>query len=91
MWPTCSAACKSKVCAVNLQRSEERKYFITSFGKKVYNAQDLRAVQNSSKLKANDSIETTEYPAAELTRFVDTLIQNTEIKEILLKPPTQQL
>ncbi|MDQ6866108.1 MAG: hypothetical protein M3044_20070, partial [Thermoproteota archaeon] len=43
------------------------KYFVTSFGKVVYKAQELigMAVQYSSKLKAIDSVESPQFPAAE--------------------------
>jgi len=63
-------------------------YFLTSFGKVVYEAQELirRAVQYSSKLQAIDSIEPCEFPAAERTKIIDTLIHNSEIKEILIGP-----
>ena len=42
------------------------------------------AVRYSSKLKAIDSIESPQYPAAELSKIIDTLISNSEIKEILV-------
>ena len=44
------------------------------------------AVQYSSKLKAIDSIESPKFPAAELSKIIDTLISNSEIKEILVSP-----
>ena len=61
-------------------------YFLTSFGKVVYEAQELigKAVQHLSKLKAIDSIEFAEFPASELSKVIDTLIENSEIKEILI-------
>ena len=63
------------------------KYFVTSFGKVVYKAQELigMAVQYSSKLKAIDSVESPQFPAAELSKIIDTLISNSEIKEILVR------
>ena len=69
-----------------LVRRINGKYFVTSFGKVVYKAQVLngKAVQYSSKLKAIDSIETPEFPSAELSKIIDTLISNSEIKEILV-------
>jgi predicted transcriptional regulator len=62
------------------------RYFVTSFGKVVYEAQELigMAVQYSSKLKAIDSVEAPEFPPAELSKIIDTLISNSEIKEILV-------
>jgi hypothetical protein len=61
------------------------KYFVTSFGKVVYKAQELigMAAQYSSKLQAIDSVESPKFPAAELSKIIDTLIDNSEIKEIL--------
>ena len=71
-----------------LVRRTNGKYFVTSFGKVVYKAQDLigMAVRYSSKLKAIDSIESPKFPAAELSKIIDTLISNSEIKEILVSP-----
>jgi len=61
-------------------------YFLTSFGKVVYEAQELigKAVQHLSKLKAIDSIESAEFPASELSKLINTLITNNELKEILI-------
>ncbi|MGB7953842.1 MAG: hypothetical protein WCF23_07655 [Candidatus Nitrosopolaris sp.] len=42
------------------------------------------AVQYFSKFKAIDSIESPQFPAAELSKIIDTLISNSEIKEILV-------
>jgi hypothetical protein len=69
-----------------LVRRINGKYFVTSFGKVVYKAQELigMAVQYSSKLKAIDSIESPQFPAAELSKIIDTLISNREIKDILV-------
>jgi hypothetical protein len=69
-----------------------RKYFLTSFGKVVYEAQMIigKAVEAYWKLKAIDSFETSfgspRIPAQEYSRIIDTLMEgNNEIKEILLK------
>jgi predicted transcriptional regulator len=69
-----------------LVRRKNGRYFVTSFGKVVYKAQELigMAAQYSSKLKAIDSVESPEFPAAELSKIIDTLIDNGEIKEILV-------
>jgi predicted transcriptional regulator len=69
-----------------LVRRINGKYFVTSFGKVVYKAQELigMAVQYSSKLKAIDSVESPQFPAAELSKIIDTLISNSEIKDILV-------
>ena len=76
----------SDLTNAGLITKENGKYFVTSFGKVVYKAQELigMGVQYSSKLKAIDSIESPQYPAAELSKIIDTLISNSEIKEILV-------
>src|SRR2546430_5396191 len=52
------------------------KYFLTSFGKVVYEAQELigKAILYSLKLKAIDSIESPEFPDEEHNKIIDTLI-----------------
>jgi hypothetical protein len=76
----------SDLINVGLIRRKNGKYFLTSFGRIVYEAQELigKAVQYSSKFKAIDSVESPEFPAAELSKIIDTLISNSEIKEILV-------
>jgi hypothetical protein len=76
----------SDLINAGLVRRVNGKYFVTSFGKVVYKAQELigMAVQYSSKLKAIDSVEPLKFPAAELSKIIDTLISNGEIKEILV-------
>ena len=65
-------------------------YFLTSFGKVVYEAHVLigKAVQQISKLKAIDSIESAEFPSSELIKVIDTLITNDNIKQILINQQT---
>src|SRR5712691_5102508 len=78
----------SELTNAGLIRRKNGKHFLTSFGNVVYKAQELigKAVQYSSKLQAIDSIETSEFPAAERSKIIDTLIHNSEIKEILIGP-----
>jgi hypothetical protein len=66
------------------------KYFLTSFGRLVYEAQTIigKAVKAYWKLKAIDSFETSfgsaRLPTQEYSRIIDTLMEgNNEIKEIL--------
>jgi hypothetical protein len=67
------------------------KYFLTSFGKVVYEAQMIigKGIQNYWKLKAIDSIESPpnspRLPAEEYNRFIDTLVDCNDIKDILLR------
>ena len=76
----------SELTKAGLIRRRNGKYFVTSFGKVVYKAQELigMGVQCSSKLQAIDSVESSEFPPAELGKLIDTLISNSEIKEILV-------
>jgi predicted transcriptional regulator len=62
---------------VGLITRRNGKYFLTSFGRIVYEAQELigKAVQYDSKLKAIDRIESAEFPASELSKVIDTLIK----------------
>src|SRR5437016_10245869 len=76
----------SDLINVGLIRRKNGKYFLTSYGKVVYEAQELigKAIQHLSKLKAIDSIESAEFPASELSKVINTLITNKELKEILI-------
>ncbi len=67
---------------------KNRKYFLTSYGKVVYEAHMLigMALQNYWKLKAIDSmLSDTNYEISgeERKRVIDTLIESDTIKEIL--------
>jgi DNA-binding Lrp family transcriptional regulator len=61
------------------------KYFLTSFGKVIYQAQELigKATLQISKLKAIDLLDTPDFPGSEYSKVVDSLIQNEQIKEIV--------
>ncbi|MDQ6667678.1 MAG: hypothetical protein M3Y53_05555 [Thermoproteota archaeon] len=76
----------SDLINAGLVRRMNGKHFVTSFGKVVYKVQELVgiAVQYSSKFKALDSVESPQFPAAELSKIIDTLISNREIREILV-------
>jgi len=66
-------------------------YFLTSFGKVVYQSNLLigQAVENYWKLKAIDSLESTisynDLSAEERKKLIDTLIKSSSIKNILLE------
>jgi len=63
-------------------------YFITSFGKIVYDAQLMirKAINTYWKLKAIDSLEIEHrLPADERNKIIDTLIDNQDIIKILVK------
>jgi hypothetical protein len=67
------------------------KYLLTSFGKVVYEAHMIigKGIQNYWKLKAIDSIESPpnspRLPAEEYNKFIDTLVDCSDIKDILLR------
>jgi hypothetical protein len=77
----------SDLTSAGLITRKNGKYSITSFGKVVCEAQELigKAVQNLSKLKAIDSIESAEFPTAEHDKIIDILIKDSRIKEILVR------
>jgi hypothetical protein len=75
-----------------LIRGSYGKYFLTSLGKVVYYAQEVvgNAVNDYWKIKAIDSLNIPTDDDAllskqDLAKFIDSLIDNQEIKEILLK------
>ena len=76
----------SELTKAGLIRRRNGKYFLTSFGRIVYGAQELigNAIQYTLKLKAIDSIDTPEFPVEERDKLIDTLINNSEIKELLV-------
>jgi hypothetical protein len=76
----------SDLTSAGLITRKNGKHFLTSFGRIIYQARELvgMAVQYSSKLKIIDSVESPEFPTAELSKIIDTLINNNEIKEILV-------
>jgi predicted transcriptional regulator len=69
-------------------------YFLSSFGKVVYEALMLidKGIQDYWKLKAIDSIESSpgspQLPAEEYNRLISTLIECNEIKDILIRNNT---
>ncbi len=71
-----------------LVRKKNGKYILTTFGKIVYESQLTveNALNNYWKLKAIDSLETSnELPKEEQQKLIETLLDNQEIKEILVR------
>jgi hypothetical protein len=64
-----------------LVRRINGKYFVTSFGKVVCKGQELIGMAWSSR---QSTLESPQFPAAELSKIIDTLISNSEIKDILV-------
>jgi predicted transcriptional regulator len=80
-------SCMTKV---GLIKRVKGKYFLTSLGKVVYEAESMieNALNDYWKLKAIDSLEDTpnmKLPTEEHSKILDTLIDNKKIKETLLK------
>ena len=78
----------SRMSKAGLVRKKSGKYLLTAFGKIVYDSQLTvdSAILNYWKLKAIDSLETSsELPKEERTKLIDALLDNQEIKGILVK------
>ena len=77
----------SKLVKVDLVVRRNRKYFLTSLGKIVYDAQKIigNAVGDYWKLKAVDTLEITDQmPKEEYNEIINALIENEKIKEGLI-------
>ena len=78
----------SSLTKAGLIKRKRGRYSLTAFGKVVYDSE--KAIENAFniywKLKALDSIGiSNELPREEYTKIVDTLIDNYEIKDMLIK------
>ena len=77
----------SKLVKVDLVVRRNRKYFLTSLGKIVYDAQKIigNAIGDYWKLKAVDTLEITDQmPKEEYNEIINALIENEKIKEGLI-------
>ena len=82
----------SKMINANLIRRKNGRYFMTLLGKIVYEAHMTigKALNYYWKLQALDSIQTSStagLPKEEISKLVDTLIDDYQIKDILMKTP----
>ena len=78
----------SRMTKAGLVRKKSGKYTLTAFGKVVYDSQTTvdSALINYWKLKAIDSLEmSNELPKEEQQKLIDTLLDNQELKGILVK------
>lgn len=78
----------SRMTKAGLVRKKSGKYTLTAFGKVVYDSQITveNALTNFWKLKAIDSLEmSNELPKEEQQKLIDTLLDNQELKGILVK------
>ena len=79
----------SRLTKAGLVKRQKGRYFVTAFGRVIYDAQRLlgSAVKNYWKLKAIDSLGVAnddKMPTEERTKIIDLMIGNPQIKEILL-------
>lgn len=78
----------SRMTKAGLVRKKSGKYLLTAFGKIVYDAEITveNALTSYWKLKAIDSLEmSNELPKEEQQKLIDALLDNQEIKGILVK------
>jgi DNA-binding HxlR family transcriptional regulator len=79
----------SRLTKAGLVNRQKGRYFVTAFGRVIYDAQRLlgSAVKNYWKLKAIDSLviaNDDKIPTEERTKIIDLMIGNPQIKDILL-------
>ena len=78
----------SRMTKSGLVRKKSGKYLLTAFGKIVFDAQTTvdHALSRYCKLRAIDSLEmSNELPREEQQKLIDALLDNQEIKGILVK------
>jgi predicted transcriptional regulator len=78
----------SRMTKAGLVRKKTGKYLLTAFGKVVFDAQSIveNALTSYWKLRAIDSLEmSNELPKEEQQKLIDALLDNQEIKGILVK------
>ena len=78
----------SRMTSAGLVRRKNGKYILTTFGRIVYDSKVTieHALNNYWKLKAIDSLETSnEVPKEEQQKLIETLLDNEEIRGILVK------
>jgi hypothetical protein len=75
---------------VGLIKRNRGRYFLTAFGKVVYEAHMTihRSLLYYWKLKAIDSIQTTDISEQDFSTLVDALIDNYQLKDIFMKSPS---
>jgi predicted transcriptional regulator len=82
----------AKLTKADLIRRKNGKHFLTLVGRIVYDSQLVigKALNYYWKLQALDSIQTSStagLPKGELSKLIDTLIDDYQIKDILIKTP----
>jgi predicted transcriptional regulator len=79
----------SRLQKTGLVKRKKGRYFLTAFGKVIYDSQRLlgTAIKNYWKLRAIDSLwfDENEVPKEERKKIIDELLGNQQLKDILLK------
>lgn len=78
----------SRMTKVGLVKKRNGRYTLTAFGKIVHDSQITieKAINNYWKLKAIDSLEmSNELPKEEQRKLMESLLDNEELREILIK------
>jgi predicted transcriptional regulator len=78
----------SRLIKMGLVKRKNGRHFLTAFGKVIYEAQKIvsKAVENYWKFKAIDSVDSSnDISVNEHENLIDTLIDDLEIKAILLR------
>ncbi len=78
-----------RLIKTGLVKRKNGRYFLTSFGKLIYYSimdKAENAIKDESKLKAIDSFKANQdIPKEELAKLIDTLVDDKEIKDVLLQ------
>ncbi len=79
----------SRLQKTGLVKRQKGRYFLTAFGKVIYDSQRLlgTAIKNYWKLRAIDSLgfDENDVPKEERKKIIDELLGNQQLKDILLK------
>jgi predicted transcriptional regulator len=77
----------AKLVGTGLVKRNGGCYSITSFGRLIFQAQAkvAKAIENLSKLKIVDAIRSSDLPKDEHTKLIDELIDDEELKEMIVK------
>lgn len=70
-----------------LIKRKNRCYSLTSFGQVVYDAQAMvdKAIENRSALEMVDALRHSDIPQSERTKFVNSIIPDLQLREIITK------
>ena len=78
----------SRLITLGMVKRKNRKYFLTAFGKIVYDGHVTikKAAENDYKLRAIDSMDlSSDITKYERSKLIDSLLEDKKIKEILMR------